>query len=91
LWQRYVVAGVMPEVPVGISDVHVAFQRVSEDLAALDIPLRNTGTNRQLAMRPVKELIYTISGLAAESEVLANLHERTALLATLREHNLDPL
>ncbi|WP_420898112.1 AAA family ATPase [Cryobacterium mannosilyticum] len=91
LWQRYVVAGVTPEVPVGISDVHVAFQRVSEDLASLDIPLGTAGTTRQLSARPIKELIYTISGLAAESEVLANLHERTALLATLREHNLDPL
>ena len=91
LWQRFVVAGVTPEVPVGISDVHVAYQRVSEDLASLDIPLGAAGTTRQLSNRPVKELIYTISGLAAESEVLANLHERTALLATLREHNLDPL
>jgi hypothetical protein len=91
LWQRYVVAGVTPEVPVGIADVHVAFQRVYEDLAALDVPLGNAGTTRQLANRPIKELIYTVSGLAAESEVLANLHERTALLSTLREHNLDPL
>jgi hypothetical protein len=91
LWQRYVVAGVTPEVPVGIADVHVAFQRVYEDLAALDVPLGNAGTTRQLANRPIKELVYTVSGLAAESEVLANLHERTALLSTLREHNLDPL
>jgi hypothetical protein len=91
LWQRYVVAGATPEVPVGIADVHVAFQRVHEDLTVLDVPLGNAGTTRQLANRPVKELVYTISGLAADSEVLANLHERTALLSTLREHNLDPL
>lgn len=91
LWQRYVVAGATPEVPVGINDVHVAFQRVSEDLAALDVPLGNAGTTRQLSNRPIRELVHTVSGLAAESEVLANLHERTALLSTLREHNLDPL
>ncbi|MCU1636288.1 MAG: ATPase, partial [Cryobacterium sp.] len=91
LWQRYVLAGATPEVPVGIADVHVAYQRVADDLAALDVPLGNAGTTRQLANRPVKELIYTIAGLAAESEVLANLHERTALLATLRELDLDPL
>jgi len=91
LWQRYVVAGATPEVPVGIADVHVAYQRVSEDLATLDVPLGVAGTTRQLASRPVRELIYMMSGLAAESEVLANLHERTALLSELRDLNLDPL
>ncbi|TFB55180.1 ATP-binding protein [Cryobacterium tagatosivorans] len=91
LWQRYVVAGSTPEVPVGINDVHVAYQRVAEDLGLLDVPLGTAGTTRQLVNRPIKQLIYTVAGLAAESEVLANLHERTALLATLREHNLDPL
>ena len=91
LWQRYVVAGATPEVPVGIADVQVAYQRVAEDLAILDIPLGNAGTTRQLSGRPIRQLVLTIAGLAAESEVLANLHERTALLATLREHNLDPL
>ncbi|TFB70584.1 AAA family ATPase [Cryobacterium glaciale] len=91
LWQRYAAAGVTPEVPVGINDVHVAFQRVSEDLGLLDVPLGTIGTPRALAGRQIGELVSMISGLAAESEVLANLHERTALLATLREHNLDPL
>ncbi|TDW29422.1 AAA family ATPase [Cryobacterium psychrophilum] len=91
LWQRYAAAGVTPEVPVGINDVHVAYQRVSEDLGLLDVPLGATGTTRALVSRPIKELIYTVTGLAADSEVLANLHERTALLATLRENNLDPL
>lgn len=91
LWQRYVVAGSTPEVPVGINDVHVAYQRVAEDLSLLDVPLGNAGTTRVLANRPIKALIYTVAGLAAESEVLANLHERTALLSSLREHNLDPL
>ncbi|NYJ18299.1 AAA family ATPase [Glaciibacter psychrotolerans] len=91
LWQRYVVAGATPEVPVGIADVHVAYQRVADDLSKLDVPLGIAGGPRQLANRPIKELVHTIAGLAAESEVLANLHERTALLATLRESNLDPL
>ena len=91
LWQRYVLAGSTPEVPVGIADVHVAYARVAEDLAKLDGPLGIAGTPRQLASRPIRELVATIAGLAAESEVLANLHERTALLATLRESNLDPL
>ncbi|MDR6613775.1 AAA family ATPase [Leifsonia sp. 1010] len=91
LWNRFAVAGVVPEVPVGIADVQVAYQRVAEDLARLDIPLRRTGTPQSLAALPVEELTRQIAGLAAESEVLANLQERTALLTQLREQELDPL
>lgn len=91
LWQRFAAAGVPPEVPVGIADVQVAYQRVAADLASLDEPLRRTGTPTSLSALSISQLIYTVSGLAAESEVLANLQERTALLATLRELNLDPL
>ncbi|MET0854484.1 MAG: AAA family ATPase [Microterricola sp.] len=91
LWQRYVVAGSTPEVPVGIADVHVAYTRVAEDLAKLDAPLGVAGTTRQLAARPIRELVSALSGLAADSEVLANLQERTAILAQLRDLALDPL
>lgn len=91
LWNRFAVAGVVPEVPVGIADVQVAYQRVAEDLARLDIPLRRTGTPQSLAALPVEALTRQVAGLAAESEVLANLQERTALLTQLRELELDPL
>ncbi|WP_284299750.1 hypothetical protein [Homoserinibacter gongjuensis] len=46
LWQRYVAAGVTPEVPTGISDVQVAWQQVSADLAELDAPLGRTTPRR---------------------------------------------
>jgi hypothetical protein len=91
LWQRFAAAGVPPEVPVGVSDVQVAYQRVSEDLAAIDIPLGRAGTAESLTRLSISQLVYTVSGLAAESEVLANLQERTSLLANLRELDLDPL
>ncbi|WP_308465774.1 AAA family ATPase [Rathayibacter soli] len=91
LWQRFAAAGVPPEVPVGVADLLVAYQRVSGDLASLDAPLRRTGTPHSLLGLTISQLVYTLSGLAAESEVLANLQERTALLATLRELSLDPL
>lgn len=91
LWNRFAVAGVVPEVPVGIADVQVAYQRVAEDLARLDIPLRRTGTPQSLAALPIEVLTRQIAGLAAESEVLANLQERTALLGQLRDLDLDPL
>lgn len=91
LWQRYAEAGAPPKVPVGIADVQVAYQRVASDLEALDGPIGRAGTSSSLSQLPIGRLIYTLSSLAADSEVLANLQERTALLATLRELNLDPL
>lgn len=91
LWQRYVIAGSTPEVPVGIADVHVAFTRVAEDLARIDAPLGVSGTTRGLAARPNRELVTALAGLAADSEVLANLQERTAILSRLRDLALDPL
>ena len=39
----------------------------------------------------MRELIASLAGLAAESEVLTNLQERTAVLARLRDLGLDPL
>ncbi|MFF2494604.1 AAA family ATPase [Agromyces sp. NPDC058064] len=91
LWQRYSDAGAIPGVPVGLDDVHVAFQHVATDLATLDVPLDIVGTPRQLAARPIRELVATLAGLAADSEVLANLQERTAILGRLRDLGLDPL
>ncbi|XAO69468.1 AAA family ATPase [Diaminobutyricibacter sp. McL0608] len=91
LWQRFAAAGVVPEVPVGIADVMVAYQRVAEDLARLDIPLRRVGTPHSLPVLPISQLTTQLAGLAADSEVLANLQERTALLVSLRDRNLDPL
>ncbi|WP_395246009.1 AAA family ATPase [Agromyces sp. MMS24-K17] len=91
LWQRYSDAGAVPAVPVGIDDVHVAYRTLGADLALLDGPLGVAGTPRQLAARPVRELTALLDGLAAESEVLANLQERTALLGKLRALGLDPL
>ncbi len=91
LWQRYSEAGAIPGVPVGIDDVHVAYRTVATDLAALDAPLGVVGTSRQLAARPIRELVSTLAGLAAESEVLTNLQERTAVLSRLRDLGLDPL
>ena len=91
LWQRFTSEGVSPQVPVGIADVQVAHQQVMQDLAALDEPLGNHTTASQLANIPVNDLAAKMAGLAEESDALHNLQERTALLATLRELELDPL
>lgn len=91
LWQRYAEAGAVPTVPTGIADVRVMQQGVVADLALLDQPLGVADTDRQLAARPIRDLGRTLSGLAAESEVLVNLHERTAVLAKLTNLGLEPL
>src|SRR5690606_34132451 len=80
LWQRYVAAGVTPEVPTGISDVQVAWQQVSADLAELDAPLGRTTPETRLASQPLHQLADLLEELAAESDVLNNLQERSALM-----------
>ncbi|MFI8593788.1 DEAD/DEAH box helicase [Microbacterium sp. NPDC078428] len=89
-WQRYVDAGVAPEVPLGLADVHVAWQRVSAELAELDTPL-GRDLDQRLAALPVDRLVRILGGLAAESEVLDNLIERTALRAELSRLGLGQL
>ncbi|HQE47014.1 MAG TPA: AAA family ATPase, partial [Rhodoglobus sp.] len=91
LWHRFVAEGAIPEVPVGIGDVQVAFQQVSQDLAALDEPLGLTGRDSQLDSVPIESLVAKIEALAAESDVLHNLQDRTALMTALRDLDLDPL
>jgi hypothetical protein len=91
LWQRFVVDGVPPEVPVGIADVQVAFQEVAQDLELLNGPLGLTSQEAQLNYLPLGVLIERIEDLAAESDVLNNLQERSALMATLRDLHLAPL
>ncbi|MHC5797486.1 AAA family ATPase [Lacisediminihabitans sp. FW035] len=91
LWQRFVAAGVTPEVPVGIADVQVAYQQVAQDLEFLDEPLGSVTRETQLIHLPIHVLAQRIAALAAESDVLNNLQERAELRATLRHLQLDPL
>ncbi len=91
LWHRFVAEGATPQVPVGIGDVQVAHQGVALDLAALDEPLGLTTRETQLGGMPIPFLIDKLAGLAAESDVLHNLQERTALMSSLRDLELNPL
>lgn len=91
LWQRFVAAGVAPEVPTGISDVHVAWQQVAHDLAVLDAPLGHTQREQQFAHLPLHRLGEVLTDLAADSDVLANLQERSGLVGRLRSLQLDDL
>jgi hypothetical protein len=91
LWQRFVAEGVPPEVPVGIADVQASFQEVAQDLERLNEPLRLVTRETQLQYLPLGVLVERVAELAAESDVLNNLQERSALMTTLRDLQLDPL
>ncbi|SFI21834.1 MULTISPECIES: ATP-binding protein [Microbacterium] len=87
-WQRHVEAGVTPEIPLGLDDVATAWQRVDADLADLD---RALGRTEALAGLPVPQLVRTLAGLAADSDVFDNLVERATLRGELAELGLEPL
>lgn len=89
-WQRFVEPGVTPEVPLGLSDVHVAWQRVDAELGELDAILGRSTPDR-LATLPVKQLVRTLAGLAADSDVFDNLKERATLRTELGALGLEPL
>ncbi|MEJ1231085.1 MAG: hypothetical protein WDM88_11360 [Galbitalea sp.] len=91
LWQRFAAEGVPPEVPIGIAQVQAIFTEVARDLAQLNEPLRRLTRESQLEYMPIGVLVQTINGLAEESDVLNNLQERSALMSTLRDLQLDPL
>lgn len=91
LWQRFVAAGVTPEVPTGIGDVHIAWQQVASDLATLDAPLGHTTREKQFANLPLHQLNELLTALAADSDVLQNLQERSGLVGRLRALQLDDL
>ncbi len=82
LWHRYVAEGAVPEVPVGIAEVQVAHQGVAQDLAQLDGPLGNLTKESTLGAMPIEALSQRMRGLAAESDVLHNMQERSGLVGS---------
>ncbi|MCR2816646.1 AAA family ATPase [Microbacterium sp. zg.Y843] len=89
-WQRYVEPGVLPEVPLGLAEVHAAWQRVDADLAALDAVLGRSAAH-SLSHMPIPQLLRTLASLAAKSDVFDNLVERATLRTELAELGLEPL
>lgn len=90
LWQRYVEQGALPEVPVGLADVAVAWQKVHADLGKLDDALGAASTTKLSAM-PIRQLVRMLAGLAAESKYFDNLVERAELRTELARLGLEPL
>lgn len=92
LWQRYsTVVGARPEVPLGISDVVVAYQSAYQDLDELDGALGTQHDAERLRNLSLTQLARRTTELARESEVLQNIQERTAIVERLRAARLEPL
>lgn len=92
LWQRYsTIAGARPQVPVGISDVVVAYQAAYQDLEVLDRVLGHEHDGERLRNQTLTVLARRTTDLARESEVLQNIQERTAIVERLRAAHLEPL
>ncbi|GAA1698142.1 hypothetical protein GCM10009808_14530 [Microbacterium sediminicola] len=89
-WQRLVETAVVPDIPLGLADVAVGWQRVDAELAELDAVLGRAGADA-LAQLPIKTLVRTLAGLAADSEVFENLMERATLRTQLASLGLEPL
>lgn len=92
LWQRYsAVVGSRPEVPAGISDLVVAFQKTYQDLDRLDTVIDPEQQGERLRNLPLPDLAELMTELSRESEVLKNIQERTALVERLRAAHLEEL
>ncbi|MGL4339704.1 MAG: AAA family ATPase [Rhodoglobus sp.] len=91
LWNRFVAEGATPDIPVGIGEVQAAFAQVKQDLAELDRVVALAADETTLTALAIPVLLDKLAGLAADSDVLHNLQERTALMTSLRELELDPL
>ncbi|MDN3311029.1 AAA family ATPase [Microbacterium oryzae] len=87
-WQQLVDVGTIPELPLGLADVQVEWQRVEAELSDLDSAL---GRGTRLASMPVERLVRTLAGLAADSDVFENIVERAELRAELSRLGLEPL
>ncbi|WOF24696.1 AAA family ATPase [Microbacterium betulae] len=87
-WQQLVDVGTIPELPLGLSDVQVEWQKVEAELTDLDGAL---GRGTRLASMPVQRLVRTLAGLAADSDVFDNIVERAQLRAELSGLGLEPL
>src|SRR5690606_33677913 len=87
-WRGFAADGLVPEVPLGLADLHVAWQRVAAELDQLDASLSR---KVRLTDLPVEQLVRTLAGLAAKSDVFDNLVERAELRGRLSEWGLEPL
>ncbi|WP_038110915.1 DEAD/DEAH box helicase [Tropheryma whipplei] len=87
LWDRYSPAGTTPKIPVGVADVKVMFEKVKSDIASLN----KLFANLHLMNMPRIELMKIFESLAADSESIKHIKQRTDIRDQLREIGIGDL
>ena len=91
LWQRFSLADVKPQVPVGINDAQVAYQSFVADLEAIQRHLDPESTEVPLVKMDLEKLKIKLQSLAEDTEALGNLGDRAMLAGQLRASGLGQL
>lgn len=84
VWARYTEQGGWPTLPDGMAQIRENRVAVESELQELAEKLGN----RDLLNLPFDQLLNLLGGLISDADQLAELPERNAILATLREHGL---
>ncbi len=85
-WNTLVNAAYRPSVPAGFIGLGEQLDQVLEDVALLNAPLA-----RRLDIEPRSVVSELVSALAADSTSIDTVHERSAIVDSMRERGLEGL
>jgi len=90
-WARFAAGDIAPEVPAGITDLMVAYQAFVSDLGSLQNHLDDSPSGIFLTRLPLRDLSSQLTSMAQNAEPLAQIDERNAIRAQLKDSGLDEL
>ncbi len=90
-WSRYALSEQHPSVPEGLAEIHASYRAVEVRLDELTSILRSTSGRPDLGALDLDALESLLESLAADSETLETLPERTLLMDEMREQGLGEL
>ena len=91
MWQLYCTVPSAPQVPSGVNDALVGYQAFVEDLEKIQQHLDPESTEPPLVKLSIIELKLKLRSLATDTDALANLGDRSLVMARLRDAGLGPL
>lgn len=90
-WQLYCTIPSAPQVPTGINDALVSYQAFVEDLERIQRHLDPDSGEPALVTLPLSALEMKLRSLANDTDCLANLGQRSLVMAKIREAGLGAL
>ena len=90
-WQLYCTIPSAPQVPTGINEALISYQAFVEDLERIQKRLDPESGEPALIALPLSVLELKLRSLVNDTETLANLGERSSVMAKIREAGLGPL